>query len=99
MNKLFSSSKYDGDLSKWNISNVTKATNMFACADYTGKNGDLSKWNISNVNNMISMFKNSNYNNDLSSWKINDNCYSRNMFYYCPIENKYKPYKDDERID
>ena len=41
--------------------------------------------------------KNSNYNNDLSSWQINDNCHSRNMFFNCPIESKYKPFKDDER--
>lgn len=38
---------FNGDLSKWNVSNVTDMTNTFyGCKAF---NGDLSKWDVSNV--------------------------------------------------
>ena len=43
-----------GDVSDWDVSNVTSMNHMFAeCNKF---NCDLSKWNVSNVTNMRSMF-------------------------------------------
>ena len=43
-----------GDISGWDVSNVTDMSYMFARARYF--NGDLSGWNVSNVRDMQSMF-------------------------------------------
>ena len=42
-----------GDISGWDVSNVTNMETMFYEAPF---NGDLSKWNVSNVTNMGNMF-------------------------------------------
>ena len=57
-----------GDLSGWNVSNVTNMKEMFfAC----GFNGDISKWDVSNVTNMNSMFFAAIlFNGDISEWDI-----------------------------
>jgi surface protein len=41
-----------GDLSEWDVSNVTNMNDMFAFA--WSFNGDLSEWNVSKVTNGIS---------------------------------------------
>ena len=46
---------FNGDLSKWDVSNVTNMDSMFHDAE--SFNGDLSKWNVSNVTNMNDMFR------------------------------------------
>ena len=44
MGSMFSDSKFNGDISKWNISNVIDMGSMF----YNSKfNGDISNWDIS----------------------------------------------------
>ena len=56
-----------GDLSHWNVSNVTDMSFMFN--NYNGVIGDLSHWDTSNVTDMGSMFRY--YNGvigDLSHW-------------------------------
>ena len=55
-------SKFDGDISDWNVSNVTDMSHMFTECEYTGNNGDIFDWNVSNVTNMSAMFANSKYN-------------------------------------
>ena len=45
-----------GDISGWDVSNVTNMEKMFNRAE--SFNGDLSKWNVSNVTNMRDMFLN-----------------------------------------
>ena len=45
-----SAESFNGDLSKWNVSNVRDMEDMFYEA--RSFNGDLSKWNVSNVTNM-----------------------------------------------
>ena len=37
---------YNGDISKWDVSNVTKMTKMFSFSYF---NGDISQWDVSNV--------------------------------------------------
>ena len=65
-------SKFDGDISEWNVSNVTNMKYMFAKCQYTGKNGDISDWKVSNVNDMEGMFADSNYNGDISDWDVSN---------------------------
>lgn len=61
MNNLFRDSKFNGDLSSWDVSNVENMIGMFQESKF---NGDLSNWNTSNVINMESMFTYSKFNND-----------------------------------
>ena len=48
---------FDGDISKWDVSNVTDMHKMFRNSDFTGKNSDLSNWDVSNVTDMTNMFE------------------------------------------
>ncbi|MFC0323938.1 BspA family leucine-rich repeat surface protein [Gallibacterium melopsittaci] len=46
--------QFNGDISQWDVSNVTDMYEMFARSKFQG---DISKWNISNVTNMSAMNK------------------------------------------
>ena len=56
MSFLFDSSKFNGDISKWNVCNVKDMTCMFYDSDF---NGDISNWDVSNVETMKYMFDDS----------------------------------------
>ena len=43
---MFRNSKFNGDISSWNVSNVCNMKVMFA---YSIFNGDISNWDVSNV--------------------------------------------------
>ena len=88
MSFLFADSKFVGNISKWDVSNVETMCGMFWESKF---DGDISKWDVSNVENMSTMFWNSNFDSDISNWKINDNCDTSNMFYKCQIKDRYKP--------
>ena len=75
MSCLFSSSWFNGNISKWDVSNVTDMRNMFFLSKFTG---DISNWNVSNVGNMYSMFGASEFNGDISKWNISN---VKNMSY------------------
>ena len=91
MNELFSSSSsstygnmiYDpfkADLSKWNVSSVTKMSAMFAQA--TKFNSDISKWDVSRAITMSSMFRSAlSFNADLSKWDVSSVTNMDHMFY------------------
>ena len=67
-----------GDISGWDVSNVTNMETMFYEAPF---NGDLSKWNVSNVTNMSRMFWNAkSFNGDLSKWNVSNVRDMRGMF-------------------
>ena len=56
-----------GDISKWDVSEVTSMKELFKGA--TDFNGDLSSWDISSVTNMQKMFWHaSSFDGDLSRW-------------------------------
>jgi surface protein len=59
------SSNFNGDISKWNVSNVTDMSNMFQDSRF---NGDISNWDVSNVKKIDAMFSQSKFNKDLSNW-------------------------------
>ena len=44
MEGLFDHSKFDGDISKWNVGNVTNMGSMF---EHSKFNGDISEWDVS----------------------------------------------------
>ena len=66
-----------GDLTNWDVSNVTNMSGMFGSA---GKNatiwniGNISNWNVSNVTDMANMFsyagQNATYSLDLSTKQV-----------------------------
>ena len=58
---------YNGDISKWDVSNVTSMYGMFGRAKKF--NSDISNWDVSNVTSMRYMFFYAiNFNQDLNSW-------------------------------
>ena len=90
MSRLFEDTDFNGDISKWDVSNVTNMEYMFYwCENF---NQDISSWDVSNVTNMSWMFgRCKSFNQDISSWdvsKVKDNKF---VFYNCPIQEKYKP--------
>lgn len=47
------SSKFNGNISNWNVSNAEDMSYMFNQSYF---NGDISKWNVTNVKDMGFMF-------------------------------------------
>ena len=85
---MFANSKFNGDLSNWDVSNVTNMESIFNSSKF---NGDLSNWDVSNVTNMRGMFCNSVFDGDISNWDVSNVKVNLNIFYDCPIKEKYKP--------
>ena len=68
-----------GDISGWDVSNVTDMSLMFYEA--SSFNGDLSKWNVSNVTSMDGMFYEARkFNGDLSKWNVSNVINMERMF-------------------
>ena len=62
---------FNGDISHWDVSNVTKMSNMFANA--LSFNRDIGRWDVSNVLTMDSMFYGAaSFNQDLSNWCVSN---------------------------
>ena len=82
MSHLFSTKNFlhtfNGDISKWNTSNVKNMAAMFASSRF---NGDISNWNVSNVENMNTMFESSYFNGDISKWDVSNVKHMNSMFY------------------
>ena len=72
---------FDGDISGWDVSNVTDMHYMFDESLYTGKNGDISDWDVSNVTNMTCMFYDSKFNGDISNWDVSNVTDMQLMFF------------------
>lgn len=58
--------RFNGDISKWNTSNVENMDSMFYKSSF---NGDISKWDVSNVEDINSIFKKSLLENNPPKWK------------------------------
>ena len=65
MKYMFYYSKFNGDISSWDVRNVTGMGYMFNRSEF---NRDISSWNVENVTNMYSMFDSSKFNGDISGW-------------------------------
>ena len=90
MSHLFEYLDFNGDISKWDVSNVTNMWGMFnGCENF---NCDISSWNVSKVTDMECMFSEcKNFNQDISKWNVSNVTNVEDIFYRCPIEDKYKP--------
>jgi surface protein len=79
-NKIFE--QFNGDISMWNVSNVTNMGFMFyGCKKF---NCDLSKWNVSKVDNMYCMFfRCIKFNSDISQWDVSNVTDMYGMFCEC----------------
>ena len=80
-------SKFNGDISNWDVSNVKSMECMFSDSEF---NKDISKWDVSKVTNMEYMFAGSKFNKDISKWDVSNVLDDFKIFYKCPIEEKYK---------
>ena len=72
---------FNGDISNWDVSNVTDMSRMFSHAEF---NGNISDWDVSNVKDMDSMFEYSNFNGDISEWDVSN------------VKNMYRMFKNSE---
>ena len=68
-NLFFYNSKFNGNVSNWDVSNVKNMSYMFYKSNF---NGDISKWDVSNVKTMEYMFANSKFNGDISKWNVSE---------------------------
>lgn len=65
---MFYNSKFNGDISKWDVSEGIDMYQMFAESEF---NGNLSSWDVSQVENMSYMFSGAKFNNDsLANWDV-----------------------------
>ena len=71
---------FDGDISNWNVSNVTNMQSMFDHCKYSGNNGDISDWDVSSVKDMKYMFAYSKFNGDISDWNVSKVTDTESMF-------------------
>ena len=90
MYALFEGTDFNGDISKWDVSNVTNMSEMFyGCESF---NKDISNWDVSKVTNMSYMFFSCKaFNQDISNWDVSNVNDFPDIFSYCGIEEKYKP--------
>ena len=70
---MFQYSKFNGNISKWDVSNVINMNSMFNSSIF---NNDIHNWNVSNVTTMQGMFQYSKFNWNICKWfiKLNHNC-------------------------
>ena len=80
--KVYNFKNFNGDISDWDVSNVTNMHGMFwGCEHF---NGDLSKWDVSNVKDMHNMFNCCvNFNGDISKWNVSNVESMAGMFETC----------------
>ena len=78
MSNLFNRFRdFNGDISKWDVSNVKFMIATFQNSEF---NGDISKWDVSNVTDMMTMFAYSEFNGDISKWNVSNVKYMRRLF-------------------
>ena len=87
MSYLFSYTDFNGDISNWDVSNVTNMRCIFyECESF---NQDISAWDVSNVKNMYCMFLRCNkFNKDISKWDVSKVTNMSYMFYCCSKFNQ-----------
>ncbi len=75
---LFGNTRFEGDVSQWNMANAISVEGMFRDCPF---NGDISKWSMHNVERAKSMFFNSPFNGDISAWDVGRLEIANHMFY------------------
>ncbi len=80
MSELFKGSDFNGDISQWNVSNVTNMYYMFNRCRYFNK--PLNDWDVSKVRDMSGMFDMATeFNQPLNNWKLSDDVVTVDMFH------------------
>ena len=70
-----------GEISNWDVSNVTNMENMFELEGAVSFNQPLNKWNVSNVRDMYRMFAGArSFNQSLNKWNVSNVRYMAGMF-------------------
>lgn len=75
---------FNGDISRWDMSNVTNMNAMFYGSAF---NGNISQWDVSNVNYMANLFSRSVFNGDISDWNVSNVVNMTCMFYESYFQN------------
>jgi len=70
-------SRFNGDISTWDVSNVIRMDGMFKRSMF---NGNIKDWKVSKVINMNEMFKASAFNQDISKWDVSSVESMKEMF-------------------
>jgi surface protein len=77
---MFRGSQFNGDISKWDVSNVTNTEGMFTDSKFN--NSSLNTWDVSSVTDMYAMFGYSQFNGDISQWDVSSVTNMYGMFQY-----------------
>ena len=91
MNWLFSESKFNGDISRWDVSHVEDMQAMFYNSAFDGSNGSIVDWDVSNVTNMHAIFTKCTFCQDISNWNCENVRFLDQAFNGTNIPNKFKP--------
>ena len=84
---IFYRNMYNGDISKWNTSNVTDMNHMFYYAVKFDQ--PISNWDTSNVKDMNNMFCNAlRFNQHIDNWDVSCVIDMNNMFNYADKFNQ-----------
>jgi surface protein len=78
MESLFRKTDFNGNISEWDVNNVTNMQGLFADSKF---NGDISRWDVSNVTIMTAMFLGCDFNGDISNWNVSKVEKMDSMFY------------------
>lgn len=79
--------RFRGDISSWDVSNVTNMEGMFCNAkDF---NSSIKEWNVSNVTNFSAMFAwATNFNQPINTWNVSKGKDMSGMFYNAEAFNQ-----------
>ena len=91
--KGFGLSKFNGDISNWNVSKAIYMNSMFFGSEF---DGDLSKWNVSKVETMQGMFADAAFtgkNGDISKWDVSNLENASYMFNYSKFSENVNNWK------
>lgn len=83
---LWDTKQFDGNISKWDMSNAISLNGMFRGSMFSGINGGIEDWDVSNVETMDYIFSGSKFNSDISNWNVEKVRSMVCAFNNCPFE-------------
>ena len=87
MREMFENRTVNGDISYWDVSNVTDMSEMFIIS--TSFNQAIGNWDVSNVTNMYNMFGGAtNFNQPIGNWDVSNVTDMGSMFGYASAFNQ-----------
>jgi len=96
LDHVFSSYRWDFDVSLWDVSNVQSMNFLFYNTVFKG---DLSQWDTHNVRDMEGIFAESKFNGDVSMWDVSNVRYLRYAFYMSNIHYPWTAEQTPNLID